>query len=88
MPSDITLLSLRAARRAHTSGASQTLWTCARKIVHYALAKPTKEGLYAALPADVQHWRKGHQWVLLTLSHAAVACVMSLEKLRCFFSSA
>ena len=25
----------------------------ARKIVHYALMKPTKEGLYAALPTDV-----------------------------------
>lgn len=42
----------------------------------------------SALPTDVQHWRKGRQWVLLTRAHAAVAYVMSLEKLRCFFSSA
>eukprot|EP00966_Prymnesium_polylepis_P230510 5334094-Prymnesium_polylepis.1 len=25
-----------------------------RKVIHYALAKPTKEGLYAAMPRDAQ----------------------------------
>lgn len=55
-------------RRASTPGSSQAFAVCAlaagllaialldgaRKVVHYALAKPTKEGLYSAMPSDAQ----------------------------------
>ena len=50
-----------------------------RKVVHYSLLKPTKEGLYAALPTDVQYRAKP---LLDTLIYR-LGSVLALTLTRC-----